>query len=395
MSYSATTSTMNAPVAARFSYLPLTLLCLGHFFIDLYSSALGAFQPLLVEKHHLRLAEAGLLGGALVFSASLAQPLYGYLSDRYRSKLFSCLAPAVAGIFISALGTASSYSTLLIVVLLGGMGIASFHPQGSAWATIGIEENKARWFAVFISSGTLGFALGPTFFSFFLPRIGLENSLWLAIPGILITIFLMFTLSPPSFEGIKDHKFDLEPLRKVWKTLLLLYLLVFVRSIVQVTYAQLLPLYLTKERGFTYTEATATLSLYLATGALGGFIGGSLADRWGGRKVILVSMSCCVPPLALFFLTTGWISIVSLALAGLILLFTIPVNVVIAQQLAPTQSGTISALMMGFDWGLAGLIFIPLTGWVGDHYTLGTAMAFLAAFPVLGALFAWMLPKEI
>ena len=83
MSSSASTSTLNAPAVARFSYLPLTLLCLGHFFIDLYSSALGAFQPLLVAKHNLRLAEAGLLGGALVFSASLAQPLYGYLSDRY------------------------------------------------------------------------------------------------------------------------------------------------------------------------------------------------------------------------------------------------------------------------------------------------------------------------
>ena len=395
MSSSATTSTINAPAMVRFSYLPLTLLCLGHFFIDLYSSALGAFQPLLVAKHHLRLAEAGLLGGALVFSSSLAQPLYGYLSDRYRSKLFSCLAPAVAGIFISALGAASSFSALLFAVLLGGMGIASFHPQGSAWATIGIEENRARWFAVFISSGTLGFALGPTFFSFFLPRIGLENSLWLAIPGILISVFLMITLEPPSFEGVKQHKFDLEPLRKVKRTLLLLYLLVFVRSIVQVTYAQLLPLYLTKERGFTFTEATATLSLYLAAGALGGFIGGSLADRWGGRKVILVSMACCVPPLALFFLTSGWISIVSLALAGLILLFTIPVNVVMAQQLAPTQAGTISALMMGFAWGLAGLIFIPFTGWMGDHYSLGIAMAFLAAFPILGALFAWMLPKEL
>ena len=111
--------------------------------------------------------------------------------------------------------------------------------------------------------------------------------------------------------------------------------------------------------------------------------------------MILVSMACCVPPLALFFLTSGWISIVSLALAGLILLFTIPVNVVMAQQLAPTQAGTISALMMGFAWGLAGLIFIPFTGWMGDHYSLGIAMAFLAAFPILGALFAWMLPKEI
>ena len=399
MTMSTTATNPIAPVAsslpaAATNYIPLILLCLGHFFIDLYSSALGAFQPLLVAKHGMSLAQAGVLGGALVFSASLAQPLYGYLSDRYRSKLFSCLAPAVAGIFICTLGVAPRFSFLLLAVLLGGVGIASFHPQGSAWATLGIEENRQRWFAVFISSGTLGYALGPTFFSFFLPRIGMDHSLWLAAPGILITLFLMLRLIPPSFEGVARSTFDWDELRQVRRTLFLLYLLVFIRSIVQVTYAQMLPLYLTKERGFSYLEATTTLSLYLAAGALGGFIGGNLADRWGGRKVILLSMSLCIVPLGAFFLTTGWFSVASLTLAGLLLLFTIPINVVMAQQLAPKQSGVISALMMGFAWGLAGLIFIPLTGWIGDHYSLGFAMASLATFPIIGTGLAWMLPKE-
>ena len=393
---STATDTLASPVAAtKINYVPLILLCVGHFFIDLYSSALGAFQPLLVAKHNMSLSQAGILGGALVFSASLAQPVYGYFSDRYRSKLFSCLAPAVAGIFISALGMAPSFTFMVMAALLGGAGIASFHPQGSAWATVGIEQNRQRWFAVFISSGTLGYAMGPTFFSFFLTRIGLEQGLWLAVPGVAISVMMMANLVPPSFVGVAKHKFDWKPLWEVRKTLFLLYLLVFIRSIVQVTYGQMLPLYLIKERGFTYGEATATLSLYLTAGALGGFIGGSLADRMGGRKVILLSMALCIAPLAIFFMTTGWISVVSLTLAGLVLLFTIPVNVVMAQQLAPSQSGVISALMMGFAWGTAGLIFIPLTGWVGDHYSLGTAMSSLAAFPIIGAVLAWMLPKEL
>jgi FSR family fosmidomycin resistance protein-like MFS transporter len=74
--------------------LSLILLSLGHFFIDLYSSALGAFQPLLVERLGLSLSHAGLLGGILVFSSSVTQPLYGILSDRYPTKLFTALAPA-------------------------------------------------------------------------------------------------------------------------------------------------------------------------------------------------------------------------------------------------------------------------------------------------------------
>jgi FSR family fosmidomycin resistance protein-like MFS transporter len=118
-----------------------------------------------------------------------------------------------------------------------------------------------------------------------------------------------------------------------------------------------------------------------------------MADRFGGRRIILISMVGCLPFSALFFLTTGPASMIGLALTGLILLFTIPVNVVMAQELVPTQAGTVSALMMGFAWGMAGLIFIPLTGWAGDHFTLHHSLAALSLFPVIGFFLALKLPK--
>src|SRR6266545_2492355 len=91
---------------ARASLLALILFCLGHFFIALYSSALGVLQPLLLERFGLNFTQAGILGGTLVFSSSVMQPVYGILSDRFHSRLFTALAPAAAGIFISSLGWA-------------------------------------------------------------------------------------------------------------------------------------------------------------------------------------------------------------------------------------------------------------------------------------------------
>src|SRR5271168_5522810 len=111
----------------RTSFLGLILFSLGHFFIDLYSAALGTFQPLLGSKLGLSLTRAGILGGLLVFSASVMQPVYGYLSDRFHTRLFSALAPAVAGIFISSLGLAWNFQAAASLIFLGGVGIASFH----------------------------------------------------------------------------------------------------------------------------------------------------------------------------------------------------------------------------------------------------------------------------
>src|SRR5512146_643060 len=111
--------------AVRAGLLSLFLLSCGHFFVDLYSSALGALQPLLLEQFGLSLTHAGILGGLLVTSSSVMQPLYGFLSDRFHTRMFAALGPAVAGIFISCLGLAPGYGWLLAMVWLGGAGIAS------------------------------------------------------------------------------------------------------------------------------------------------------------------------------------------------------------------------------------------------------------------------------
>jgi FSR family fosmidomycin resistance protein-like MFS transporter len=274
--------------------------------------------------------------------------------------------------------------------------VASFHPQASAQATLGIAANRQKWFAVFISAGTLGMALGPAYFALVLERFPIESA-WLgAIPGVAIAAMLLVWLPGPGAEAASVRKrVDWTPLAAVWKPLSLLYALVFIRSIVQVTYAQSLVLYLSRERGFTFTQSTFALSLYLTAGALGGFVGGHLADRFGGRRVIMISMIGCVPFLCLFFLATGTLALVGLALGGLFLLFTIPVNVVMAQELVPSQAGTVSALMMGFAWGMAGLIFIPLTGWVADHTSMNTALSALSLFPVLGFFLTLKLPKNL
>jgi MFS transporter, FSR family, fosmidomycin resistance protein len=382
------------PVPARRAYLlPLVLFCLGHFFVDLYSGALGALQPLLVDRFHLTFTRAGILGAVLVCSSSVMQPLYGYLADRYPTRLFSALGPAVAGVFISSLFFAPVWWVLLAMVWLGGAGIASFHPQGASNAIARVKANRGRAMAIFICSGSIGMACGPAYFSAALGRLGAGSLEWAALPGVLLTVVLLAVMPPVERHRRVAGKFDWTPLRAVRRPMTILFLLVFIRSIVQVTFTQFLPLYLHTERGYSLTAASLSLSLYLLGGSIGGFAGGSLADRFGGRVVIIASMIGSVPFLALFVFAHGALSAAGLFLGGLMLLFTIPVNVVMAQELAPTQAGTVSALMMGFGWGTAGLVFIPLTGWVADVFSMQAAFSALIVFPLAGSLLALRLPK--
>lgn len=379
--------------AAARGLLALTLFCLGHFFVDFYSGSLGVLQPLLLERFGLSFTQAGILGGVLVFSSSVMQPAYGYLSDRFHSRLFTVLAPAVAAVFMTTLAWAPGYWGLLVMVTLGGAGVASFHPQGAANAVAGVKANRAQAMAVFVCAGSLGMAVAPVIFSALTAKRGLEGAAWAVLPGLLMATAMLAFVPPPVRLPHAKRGFDWEPLRAVWKPMTILYMLVFLRSIVQIVFAQFLPLYLHTHRGHTLAAASLSLTLYQLGGTLGGFAGGHLADRFGGRRVILYSMIGSVPFLMLFLFTTGASSTVGLFLSGLVLLFTIPVNVVMAQELAPTQAGTVSALMMGFAWGMAGLVFIPLTGWVSDLFSMQAAFSAMIVFPVIGWLLALKLPK--
>jgi len=101
-----------------------------------------------------------------------------------------------------------------------------------------------------------------------------------------------------------------------------------------------------------------------------------------------------VPFLALFLLTRGFPSLAGLFIGGVILLFTVPVNVTMAQGLVPTQAGTVSALMMGFAWGMAGLTVIPVFGWAADHLGLHLCLWGVVLLPLAGCMLTTMLPQD-
>ena len=376
--------------------IALILFSLGHFMVDLYSGSIGVMQPFLVDRFRLSLTQAGILGGLLVFSSSVTQPFYGYLSDRYRSRLFSVLGPAIAGVFVLGASIAPSFAWALAMVMAGGIGISSFHPQGSSWAAAGMPRHRAHWMAVFISAGTLGIAIAPAFFKEVIERLGFDRLIWGALPGVALTLVALFFIRPPAeLHARASRSFDWPALRKVARPLTILFLGVFFRSAVQVTYQQFMVLFLHRERHYSLHAAAYTLTAYLTAGAIGGFIGGRLSDRFGAKRIIVVSFGLSVPFMAAFFLTSSPWGAVSLIVGGLILLFTIPINVLVAQQLVPSQAGTVSALLMGFAWGSSGMLFIPLTGWVSDHSSLHTALFSLLIFPLAGFFLMQKLPEDL
>ena len=364
----------------------------GHFLIDAYAGMLGAFLPFLHDKLNLSLTQAGILGGALIFSSSLMQPLYGYLADRLRHKVFAALGPAVAGVFICSLGIAPSFTTLLFLVVLGGVGIAAFHPQGAAVTAEVGNHRPGYQMAVFITGGMIGYSIGPIYITSVITLAGLDNSYWAALPGVLMSAYLLRYGPSPQAVKKKVSRTHLGELLKQKRRLLLIhYSLVVVRSINHVMFVAFLPLYLT-QRGHSEMEGALGLTLFLLAGAISGFWGGILTDRLGGKLVLAVSLIGYAPLALAFLLTTGPVSLLLGTVAGAFLLFSNPVNVVMAQELIPEAASTVSALMMGFAWGVSGFV-LPSVGIFSDIFGLQTVLLCVVLLTSPGVLLSFLLPS--
>ncbi len=164
--------------------LAIFSLSAGHFISDAYSNFLGPLLPLLVLKLKLSIAQAGWLAAMQVISSSLTQPAYGYLSDRYLKRLFAVFSPLVTVVFMSFLGVAPNYLTLALLLLCGGVGIASFHPQSAALASSASRHRKGLGMSIFVTSGTIGYSLGPVIITSAVATFGLERSYWVMVPGV-------------------------------------------------------------------------------------------------------------------------------------------------------------------------------------------------------------------
>ena len=369
------------------------LLLATHFVVDCFSSALPTVQPLLAERFNLSLAQAGVLGGFFLFSSAVLQLPFGLVSDRLQTRHFTVFSPLFAAVFLSSLGLATGFGGLIVLLLFGGMGVAAYHPHSTSQA--GRLGGRRRGFAtaIFITAGTAGLGLGPLYLTLVHDTVGLEG-LWMAsIPVVISLPVLLWRLPPPVENSHKASRaVDWRALRGQGRALATHYVFVVLRSIIQVGLAQFLSLYMVRVRDASFEMSSISLSIYLLSTSVGAFLGGAAADRYGGRKVCIVACIGCVPLLTAFMALDGWLSLLALFLGGVVLLTTVPVNVVMAQELVPSQASTTSALMMGFGWGVAGIVFMPLVGLLADAVGLGPVFWGLVAMPLLALPVAIALP---
>jgi len=169
---------------------------------------------------------------------------------------------------------------------------------------------------------------------------------------------------------------------------------VVVRSFVYFGLVAFVASYYERVLGVSPALGNAALTVMLASGAVGTLVMGPLADRFGRRTIVGISMLLLPPLIFCFTLSGPFVGMALLALVGAATVGTFGITVVMGQEYLPGRIGLAAGITMGLSIGLGG-VGAPLLGFLADRAGLPVTMLVIAALPVLGLLLTLTLPRKV
>lgn len=360
-----------------------------HLVVDAYNNLYAPLLPLLIPHLNLSLAAAGTLAMCFQMASSVSQLGFGTLADRWRPRVLIIGGPIFSVVILSLIGLATTPFALGVILVLGGLGGAAFHPPAAALVYRLADHRKGLAMSTHISGGSLGFALSPILFVPVIARLGLGWSPIMIVPGLIALSWTLRQVPPIAKPGAHERS-SWSTLRPAAVPLTLLYLTVVLRTATAYGFMTFAPTLLAR-RGLTIDQASAAIFVYLLASGIGGFFGRPLSDTFGARKVMVWTLIASVPFLAVAPALSPWGFTAMLAIGGLLLQSTLPVSVTFAQSFTTAGAATVSSLMMGFAWG-TGSLTVPIIGAAADRWGINVALMGLSVVPLAAAALAAALP---
>jgi FSR family fosmidomycin resistance protein-like MFS transporter len=385
-------STPRVPVIARADRTRLAFLTSTHVVDDLYQGAVPALLPFLaLERHYSYIGLTGITLAA-TFLASVVQPGFGALTDRYRNLGWLVAAGLlVAGLGIGLSGLGDNYLITWFAVAASGVGVAAYHPEATRTARgmAGDSTQAMSWFSV---GGNAGIALGPIIVTPVLLATRLHGTPLLALPAVVMAGVL--AVRRPWREAARPRPGGSRASAgrsDDWRGFARLTVVVVLRSIAYFGLASLLALFAIRHFHQSAAVGSAVLTVFIASGVIGTLSGGWLADHWQrigtlrlgyGLAAGAVVLVVAAPDVAVLF--------VGAFVLGIVLFAPFAVQVTLGQDFLPNRIGIASGVTLGLATS-AGGVAAPLFGLLADTYGLPTALGTTAVFPAVACALTFLL----
>jgi MFS transporter, FSR family, fosmidomycin resistance protein len=370
----------------------LLAMAFAHGASDFYSGMVPLLIFTIVSAHRLSPLYQGAIGFLWYLTSSVVQPLFGAYSDRHGRWWFLPFSVALTACAVSLIGLSPSLTALTLLVIAGGVGSAVMHPEAGKYAALLSGSRKSGGISIFQIGGAIGYAFGPVVIAHIIQSYGTRGSVGMILPGITgaaVLFALMRGLDAHAQRAQAEHHALLpKGAVQVDKTGVgLLVAGTALKYLVGASFMTYLP-NLIVSRGGSIAQAGVIVTLFLAVGVFGLYLGGWLGDRYGAVPIAVASMFATAPVLYGFFAFGGTAGIVWLMLAGVLLNVQSAPSVAIVQRMLPRNLGMALGLMNGVAFG-AGSALVTLVGFGVARFGAAGALIDVSALPIICAAAFW------
>jgi FSR family fosmidomycin resistance protein-like MFS transporter len=365
-----------------------------HMLNDMMQSLIPAIYPSLKTMFSLSFAQVGLITFVFQCTASLLQPVVGWVSDKKPMPFSLPIGAGFTLLGLVGLGLAANYAMVLASAAVVGIGSSVFHPESSRVARMASGGRHGLAQSLFQVGGNTGSALGPILAAYVVLTFGHRSIAWCSLLAV-ISIFVLWNVGRWYRAHLKNgpaHKAAVVETglshRRVTFSVFILLMLIFSKYFYLTSITSYYTFYLIHHFHLSVRDAQIHLFVFLAAVAAGTFVGGPVGDKIGRKWVIWVSILGILPfTLMLPYADLLWTTVLSI-LIGVILASAFSAIVVYAQELMPGRIGMVSGMFYGFSFGMGG-IGAALIGLLADakgiEYTYWVC-SFLPAIGLLAAL---------
>lgn len=369
-------------------------LFLAHFIGDFFQSFIMPLLPVLADKYSLTLTQVGLITGLSTLMAFLIQPVFGYLADRYRTRIILLAGPLVSAVCIPLVGISPSYGFILLFVALGSIGSSMYHPSAAGMVSAYAGRHTGLSMSLFGLGGMLGYTIGPVVLAGYVTVFGLDRLPNTTLFGLLAFVILVILVPVPTGPGLKQHNFFASirnSIGDVWKPIVVIWALAFLRAFVEQAMFTFIPVLFANE-GHSLVSIGVIISLFTVGGSFSSLICGHLVDRIGFRPIYFFSFALSSPCLLLFIHNIGWPVYPLSLMVGFFVLATLFPALALAQQVAPKGRSLVSSIIMGLTLGISGTL-MPMTGRLADIFGMRPVLSCIALIPFIALLLVRFLPE--
>jgi SHS family lactate transporter-like MFS transporter len=224
--------------------------------------------------------------------------IFGLIADRYGRRLPLMLDLIFYSMVEVATGFAHSFTTFLVLRALFGIGMGGEWGVGASLAMEKVPPRLRGFLSGLLQQGyALGYLLAAVCYYTIFPRWGWRPMFFIGGLPALLGLFVRYRVKESEVWEKTRHR-DWSSLgREIvshWKLFLYLTLLMMMMNFASHGTQDMFPTFLQRHWGFDVHKRAGITAISMVGAILGGTLIGFLSDRFGRRRVMVVSLLCAI-----------------------------------------------------------------------------------------------------